>query len=138
MKFFATLASLALFAAASSATQISYDDTYDSKTTSLDVVACSDGANGLETKGFTTFGSLPSFPFIGGASAVGGWNSAQCGSCWSITYNGTTIHVLAIDHADTGFNIAQEAMDKLTNGHAVEFGVVDATTAPASPSDCGL
>lgn len=42
----------------------------------MDSVACSDGANGLETKGYSTLGSLPNFPYVGGAPAVTGWNSA--------------------------------------------------------------
>lgn len=138
MKFFTSILSIALFAAASSATQVSYDETYDSSSTSLDIVSCSDGTNGLETKGFTTFGSLPKFPFIGGAQAVAGWNSPNCGTCWSLTYNGTTINVLAIDHAASGFNIAKAALDKLTNGHGVEFGVVQATATQVASSACGL
>jgi hypothetical protein len=35
---------------------VSYDMTYDVASTSLNEVACSDGANGLESKGYTTFG----------------------------------------------------------------------------------
>lgn len=46
--------------------------------------------------------------------------------------------VLAIDVALNGFNIAQKAMDNLTNGHAVEFGRVDVTAAQVAASQCGL
>jgi hypothetical protein len=35
---------------------VSYDTTYDVASTSLNEVACSDGSNGLESKGYTTFG----------------------------------------------------------------------------------
>lgn len=34
---------------------------------------------------------------------------------------------MAIDHAASGFNIAQEAMDALTNNQAVALGRVEAS-----------
>ena len=77
-------------------------------------------------------------PRIGGAAAVAGWNSAQCGTCWQLTYNGKSINVLAVDHTDAGFNIAKAAMNTLTGGHAEEFGRVDATATQVSASACGL
>jgi hypothetical protein len=83
-----------LFLAASAlAVQVSYDPKYDNRNESLDNVACSTGSNGLETKNFTTFGSLPHFPHIGGASAVTGFNSAGCGTCWALTFKNQTINV---------------------------------------------
>jgi len=94
-----------LFSVASAIT-VSYDTGYDDGSRSLSAVSCSDGSNGLLTKGYTTQSSLPSFPRIGGASVIAGWNSASCGTCWSLTYNGNTINVLAMDHAAEGFNIA--------------------------------
>lgn len=131
---------LALTAAVSSAfaVTVSYDQTYDNKNGDLHTVACSDGPNGLLTKGFSTFGSLPHFPNIGGAAAVGGWNSAQCGSCWKLTYNGRSITVLAVDHTDAGFNIALEAMNTLTNNQAEFLGRIDATATQVAASQCGL
>lgn len=74
------------------ATSTTFDNTYDNGNESLNNVACSNGVNGLVTKGFTTFNSLPSFPFIGGAQVVTGWNSTNCGTCWALTYNGVTIN----------------------------------------------
>ncbi|KAH9033993.1 immunomodulatory protein [Lactarius deliciosus] len=106
--------------------------------TSLSTVACSDGANGLLTKNFTTFGSLPSFPNIGAAQAVGGWNSPACGSCWTISFGGKSINVIAVDHAGDGFNLSLEAMNTLTNGHAQELGVINAQATQVDPSQCGL
>ena len=140
MKFFSTLVSSLILAVMPSvvlATQISYDTAYDVSSSSLDTVSCSNGANGLETKGYTTFGSLPTFPYIGGAQAIAGWNSPNCGSyfsiqdsvynyadwistimavgtCWEITYQNTTITVLAMDHAGDGFNLSLDAMNNLT------------------------
>ena len=63
---------------------------------------------------------------------------ASCGTCYSLTYNGTTINILAIDHADEGFNIAQEALDELTGGNAVALGRVDVEAAEVDGSACGL
>ncbi|KAF9027710.1 hypothetical protein BDZ89DRAFT_951933, partial [Hymenopellis radicata] len=40
------------------------------------------------TRGYTTFDSLPMFPYIASSSSsvVAGWNSPQCGSCWCLVY----------------------------------------------------
>lgn len=121
-----------------SAITVSYDTGYDDGSRSLADVSCSDGTNGLLTKGFTTQSSLPTFPRIGGASTIAGWNDANCGTCYTLTYNGVSINVLAIDHAAEGFNIAQEAMDTLTGGQAVQLGRVDAAWVEVDKSVCGL
>ena len=73
---------IALFVApfSVSATRISWTPIYDQGTQSLDVVACSNGPNGLLTKGYSVFEDLPTFPNIGGSSAVAEWNSPNCGS----------------------------------------------------------
>ncbi|KUJ18534.1 Cerato-platanin [Mollisia scopiformis] len=121
-----------------SAITVSYDTGYDDASRSLSTVACSDGSNGLLTKGYTTQSSLPSFPNIGGASVIAGWNSASCGTCWSLTYNGNTINILAIDSAVEGFNIGETAMNSLTGGQAVALGRVDAGYVEVDASSCGL
>ncbi|KAI9441656.1 hypothetical protein H4582DRAFT_1934041, partial [Lactarius indigo] len=72
--------------------------------------------NGLVTR-FPTFGSLPSFPGIGAAEAVGHWNSTLCGSCWELTF---------------------EAMNILTNGKAQQLGAVNAQSKHVANSFCGL
>lgn len=139
MKFtFSTVLALLSLAAVGQSVSVSWDSAYDDSGASLATVACSDGTNGLLTKGFTTFGSLKNFPNIGGAPAVGGWNSASCGTCWKLTFNGKSINVLAIDVGQEGFNLSQEAMDKLTNGQAVALGRVDATATQVAASACGL
>ncbi|KZP32641.1 Cerato-platanin [Athelia psychrophila] len=140
----AVIAAMLIPAGALAATSsLSYDQSYDTKSTSLATVACSDGTNGLLTAGYTTFGSLPKFPYIGGAQAVAGWNSASCGSCWNLTYTNTkkvskSISVLAVDHADSGFNIALEAMNALTGGIAEELGRISVTSKQIAVSHCGL
>ncbi|KAI1001892.1 hypothetical protein K3495_g6313 [Podosphaera aphanis] len=134
----AVLISLVSLIAFTSAITISYSSGYDDAARSLDLVSCSDGTNGLLTKSFTTQGSLPSFPRIGGASAIGGWNSESCGTCWTLTYLNHSVNVLAIDHAAEGFNVAQAVLDELTGGHAVSFGRVNGTATQTSNSFCGL
>lgn len=122
---------------------VSFDQKYDNDAQSLDTVACSNGSNGLETRGFTTFGSLPKFPFIGGAPAVTGFDSPGCGTCWALTFvnaqgTSTSINVLAIDVATPNFNIALEAMNVLTNGQATFLGRVPVTAVQVDSSSCGL
>ncbi|KAI5120955.1 hypothetical protein M0805_001660 [Coniferiporia weirii] len=136
MKFSASVSSLLLFAASAFATvPASFDNTYDNADGSMETVACSNLATS-----FATFGNLPTFPNIGGASAIAGFGSANCGTCWSLTFAGTgnTIIVTAIDHAGDGFNLSQEALDTLTNGQAVQDGVVQVTAEQVDSSQCGL
>lgn len=117
---------------------VSYDNSYDKSTTPLNQVACSDGSNGFLTKDYTTYGSLRNFPNIGGAAAVSTWNSAACGTCWELTYKNKSMNVLAIDHADEGFNISEEGMNHLTNGKAEQLGQVDAVVKQLHTSACNL
>lgn len=166
-----------LLPALSLAVSLGYDQVYDSPTRSLSTVACSDGSNGMLTRGYTNFSSLPHFPFIGAISAIS-WNSALCGSCWELTYlsahNGShTIRVLAIDTAAPSpqpvngrrseigsgmlpfstspemdidaenvdlvdINISLNAMNELTDGNAMEFGVVEVDYERLKDSVCGL
>ncbi|KAF1927410.1 Cerato-platanin [Didymella exigua CBS 183.55] len=127
------------FASLTSAISVSYDTGYDDGSRSLTALSCSDGKNGLITRyGWSTQASVPSFPRIGGYQGVEGWNSAQCGTCYGVTYNGKTIYVLAVDHTATGFNLAQAAMDELTNGQAAQLGRIDAQYAQVPTSNCGF
>lgn len=125
-------------------TTASYDPIYDNASQSLTAVACSDGAHGLITRGFTTFGSLPRFPRIGGVPAVTGWDSPACGTCWELTWTNPaggakrTINILAVDVGSRGFNIAKAALDELTNGQATQLGRVPVTSRQVAPSACGL
>ena len=139
---FASLAAVALMLALPAFVQtetLSYDTSFDDPSLSLTVVACSDGSNGLITKGYTTLGSLPTFPFVGAVYTVTGWNSAACGTCYSVTYaNGQTITVLAVDSTAAGFDISEEAMNALTGGQAANLGRVDVTAVPVDASLCGL
>jgi len=145
MIFFFILAALALAfpPPLTLATTVSYDARYDSRDTLLTTVACSDGSNGMITRGFNTFQNLPNFPHIGGADAIAGWNSPNCGTCWELAYTnaqGTTktINVLAVDVALSGFNIALSAMNELTDGNAAQFGRIDVVSQQVNATVCGL
>jgi hypothetical protein len=106
---------------------------------SLNYVACSDGTNGVMWKyNWRVQGDVKGFPYIGGAQAISGWNSPNCGTCWEATYNGRTIRILAIDHTAAGLNIGLTAMNDLTNGQAVALGRVDAQVTQVPISNCGL
>ncbi|CAN8104293.1 unnamed protein product [Discula destructiva] len=140
MSFFKVLGIFSLVASAvAQSVTVSYDNTYDNAALSFDYLTCSDGANGLVTKeGYSVLGDVPIFPYVGGAEAVAGWNSPNCGSCWQLTYNGNSITVLAVDHTATGFNLAQPALDALTGNQAVALGRVTATAVQVAASQCGL
>lgn len=114
---------------------VSYDQIYNQSTESLNYVACSET---LESYGYTTFGDLPNFPYIGGAAVVTGFDAPACGSCWQLTYEANTINILVIDSTATGFNIATSAMNNLTNNQAMFYGRVNATATSLDASVCGL
>ncbi|KAG6917024.1 hypothetical protein DXG01_004150 [Tephrocybe rancida] len=140
---FASLFAFVLVPTSTLAVTLSYDPGYSNPSRSLTAVACSDGENGLITPTRQTQGSLPNFPFIGGTASVAGWNSANCGSCWKLTYTNSkgvakSINVLAVDHANAGWNVATEAMDALTGGQAVQLGRIEVTQVEVASSVCGL
>ena len=117
---------------------VSWDAGYDDGSRSMTAVACSDGANGLITRyGWQTQSAIPTFPNIGGFDGIPGWNSDQCGTCWQLSSNGLTVNILAIDHANTGFNIGQNAFNALTNGNSAE-GTVEADVVLVDRSVCGV
>jgi hypothetical protein len=67
------------------------------------------------------------------------FNSPNCGTCWKLTFNGTSINVAAIDHAAAGtFNIALSAMNKLTNNQAQFLGRVNAQAQQVNATACGF
>ncbi|KAK4148282.1 Cerato-platanin [Dichotomopilus funicola] len=136
---FSKILSVFSLAAAASATTVGYDQGYDNAARPLTEVACSDGVNGLIWKyNWQVQGDVKRFPYIGGAQAVEKWNSANCGTCWSASYNGKTIYILAVDHADQGLNIGLTAFNDLTSGHGVEIGRIDANVQQVALSFCGL
>ncbi|KAK7974051.1 hypothetical protein PG989_015899 [Apiospora arundinis] len=128
---FSQIFQLIAAAATASAASVAYDTGYDNGSRSMTAVSCSDGVNGLITRyGWQTQGQIPKFPYIGAVDA--------CGTCWQLSYNGKTINVLAVDHAASGFNIALDAMNALTNGQATMLGRIDAQATQVAVSNCGL
>ncbi|KZV96748.1 allergen Asp f 15 precursor [Exidia glandulosa HHB12029] len=142
MRFSAVIAAalpitLSLAATTSMKGTVSYDTVYDNSKLSTLNIACSDGSHGLNTKGYKTIGALDTYPYVGGAPAVTGWNSAACGSCYQLSYNGTSVYYTAIDKAKT-FNMGLNAMNKLTGGKAKKIGVATVTYKKVAESKCGL
>jgi hypothetical protein len=137
---FVALLSLATGALAGTPTKVLYDTTYDTSSLSTLSLACSDGVNGLYTKGYKTLGALPNFPNVGAAATVEGWNSAQCGACYKLYYNGNTIYVTAVDRSSggAGFVLSKSAMNTLTNNQAEMLGTVTASYAPVALSFCKM
>ncbi|KAI6154184.1 Cerato-platanin, partial [Pisolithus tinctorius] len=91
------------------------------------IPACSDGSNGLESKGYTTLSSFSNFPYLGGAPTIANWNDANCGKCYAITYAKNTINVLALDVSKNGLTMSPQAMNVLMDGQASALGRVEVT-----------
>lgn len=144
MKLSSAVALISAFVLPAFAAQVSvtYDTTYDNAGASLSGVACSNGANGLLTKGYTTFGSLPSFPNIGGIPNLT-WNSSLCGTCWKLEYTtpdghwGGSVYITAVDAAFT-YNLSKKAFNTLTDNTGVASGKVTATATQVDKKFCGL
>lgn len=137
--FTASIVSTLAFVGTTFAVRAGFDNTFDNPAGDMNTVSCSTGFTGLASQ-FPTFGDLPTFPNIGGASVIAGFGSAECGSCWQLTFptTGKSINVTAIDHAGDGFNLSQEALDTLTNGNAVAVGVIQVNAVELDRSACGL
>ena len=135
MKFTTVLATLCFTSVALATVPATFDQHYDDAGASTNIVACSN-----LTPQFPTLGSFPSFPNIGGASAIAGFGSANCGTCWELTDGdtGVSINVTAIDHAGDGFNLSLEALNTLTDGQAVAKGSAQVTAVQVDSSACGL
>lgn len=118
---------------------VSYDKGYDLSDRSLNDVACSDGENGLITRfGWSVQGDASNFPNIGGAPAVEGWNSPECGSCWELKYDGNTVNILAVDVSIGGYVVSLTAMDELTRGLGEQLGRVEVDAKQVEDSVCGI
>ncbi|KAI9328993.1 heat-stable antigen [Zopfochytrium polystomum] len=150
MQFKAILAVVAAAAAAATSTpsalasplhrrddvSVAYDHNYDRATDlSLASVTCSDGSNGLLTKGYSSIGALPAY--AAASPYVGGWNSPNCGKCYTVSYNGRSINVIAVDLGNS-FVMGEDAMNDLTGGQAEALGRVAATAVEVNQSVCGL
>ncbi|KAK7038776.1 hypothetical protein VNI00_010662 [Paramarasmius palmivorus] len=117
--------------------QLRYDSTYGNPRQSLSIVSCSNGDNGMLTKGYETVGDVPSY--VGAAQGVT-WNSPNCGTCWQISYGDRSINMVAVDYAASGFRVSPAAMNYLTNNQAYNgnLGVVDVQVKQVDKSACNL
>lgn len=140
MQFSAILSIFSLAAGALSQTsgagKAGYDPVYGNGSTPMLSLACSDGPNGLYTKGYTDLSALPAFPRVAATETVVGWNSEKCGMCYTLTWRGRNVSVLAVDHAVSGFVLSLSALDMLTHGQGVAFGTVDITWQEDVPAKC--
>jgi hypothetical protein len=93
----------------------------------ITTVACSDGANGLETRwGYTDLS--PMFPYVAAWDQIS-WNSPNCGTCILLNTSTTSIFLTAIDSCgappggyDTHLDIAQPAFVKLFGQAGIDEG----------------
>ncbi|KZT02579.1 uncharacterized protein LAESUDRAFT_716784 [Laetiporus sulphureus 93-53] len=76
--------------------------------------------------GYTVSGGLPAFPCISGAFAITEYDSPACGTCWELTYNNTSINLLAID-----------TVNALMQGEDEKVGFIYATATQVDASACG-
>ena len=103
---------LGAFATAYAQTQVSvsYDQVYDNAAEPIANIACSGSFGSL-----TTLGQIPAFANvcdlhesclihleihtnfiqIGGSPTVSGYGSPNCGKCYALTYQGTTVSMLS-------------------------------------------
>jgi len=143
MKAFSLLSSFAL-ATSALAVNVAWDSVYDARDGPLSSVACSDGDFGLITRfKYQKFSDVPSFPFVGGAPNIPGWNSPACGTCWNLTYTNAsgiakTVQFTAIDAGGSDFVTGKGALDQLTNGRAEELGIAPVTATAVAASLCRL
>ncbi|KIY68766.1 Asp f 13-like protein [Cylindrobasidium torrendii FP15055 ss-10] len=134
-----TLFPLVGCAAFALADTLGYDPNYGTGSNSLAITSCSDGQNGLLTKGFTTFDSLPTFPRIFSSPTVGGWNSDKCGACYAVTYNGGAAeYFTAMDHAGGNYYTSLQALNDLTNGYGQQAGTVQVSVTEVDRANCGF
>jgi len=132
--FFAPLVSAASGTAA-------WDSVYDNGAQSTLTLACSDGANGLYTKGKQTLSQVPGFALVGAAPTIAGWNSPNCGKCFKVTYGSKTIYITGVDtsRSTTNLVLSKYAMNQLTGGLADKLGRVSVTWEQvANRANCGV
>jgi hypothetical protein len=142
--FAAAVAFSAIGAHAGDVGTASWDTTYDNTAQSTLTLACSDGVNGLYTKGYHTLGSIPRFPFVGAAPTIPGWNSPNCGKCYKVYSKAggvaRTIFVTGVDSSRSSGNfvLSKAALNALTNNQAEALGRVAVSWAEAAKSNCGF
>jgi Cerato-platanin len=99
--------------AAALETEVRHNIKYDDPNTSTSSVVCKNLHSGHHR-----FHDFPTFPCIGGAFDIGPTPGPNCGKCWKLhnPHNNHSILLTAIDHADHGFVVSDEAFKKLSGG----------------------
>ena len=118
---------------------VTYSPIYDEPNTPTSSLACPVNGGGLPVA-CKTLSCIPAFPLIGGSDLVSGagWNDPECGTCWTLSYEGNSVNILVLDTASVGFNISQEAFEPPGGQAAVEAGSLVATIQQTPASECGL
>lgn len=118
---------------------LAYSTIYDEPSTLVTILTCGEQ---LKALGYTTLGSLPGYPYIGGSANVtdGDASSPNCGECALINFAGAFATVLLVDHADEGIVVSEEVMQWLApNGNVTDYPYGTAELLEESdPSHCGL
>ncbi|KAH9834462.1 uncharacterized protein C8Q71DRAFT_142961 [Rhodofomes roseus] len=94
---------------------ISYDTSYDTASTPTASAMC---GSQLTSEGYATYGSIPTFPSLGGSANITGPDSALCSQCVVFEFAGNFAGVKLINSAGGSgwdFVISEEAMNTLTN-----------------------
>ncbi|RFU74625.1 eliciting plant response like [Trichoderma arundinaceum] len=73
-----------------------------------------------------------------GIDSLSRLNTANCFSCWMISYNGKTISLLAIDGSNSGVVMSLDALQSLTDGRALELDHIDVNAIEVDTSHCGI
>ncbi|KAL6860808.1 Cerato-platanin domain-containing protein [Trichoderma novae-zelandiae] len=73
-----------------------------------------------------------------GVDKIKGLNSGKCFTCWTLSYEGRAISLLALDGADSGVVMSFNALQYLTDGRAQELGRVDIEAVEVDTSECGV
>ena len=132
MKFFSIFATVlsmvAIVLANSRPVMVTWDGIYDQPWTSIYSFSCGDY---LKNKGITMLDMISTWPDIGAASAITGWNSPNCGRCYELSYapTGLWIIITAISTAqgNQDFVISKSGLDYLTGGKADAMGSASVT-----------
>lgn len=75
-------------------------------------------------------------PYVASSKEIAGWNSANCGNCYELSNNGTSIYVTAVDAAGGADDLilSEDAFTELFGNLTIGHG--EATVASADASKC--
>ncbi|KAF9821182.1 hypothetical protein IEO21_00790 [Rhodonia placenta] len=121
-------------ALAQSTVSVIWNSDYDTSSTGMNTTTC---ATVLD-QSYPTFGAVPTFPYLTGASFVTDSNTTGCGTCWSLVSDVGRTTVVVINGAADGFVITEEAANDLTDHHQFLWYTVQANATQLDASVCGL